>query len=1400
MNRRLIDDLERRFVERPDHLEHTTDAKDEETLSLRLFMFLRSRVDHLRREILHLRKCYRQYTKRYSRATTLEDRMRHMLEFVADMGASPSQIREDRKAFNRWFGHDAIVERYQRRHAITERSTMFALGRLGSVAERVMEASDRESDVVAEWRNLGLEETLRPFFTYDGDTRVATAAFQALAKALRALPQNSRETSVREATLQFIYRSAMYPKLDVWLQSEALALLAALSTDSFETVLSKRLTEVQEGDDFFVRQRAVALLGKHLSRVPALVEMIPVVVRDPSPFVRQGLARGLEDAPIELADQWLGVLAREDEAGPVRAAALLAGLRLLEREEIHEGFLETLTCVLCNEKDDFVLRTAMHVAAEGSALLVSSGSSFAESWSGRLLPCLEEIHVSATSVATRRRAAMARERIWCEVSTRARELRQVLHPYLAPLRSGYTCGVPRRIIQPADLDLCGRVLSVLTQEEFGCDLEKRFFQTRLTRGHILGFRMWRFLHECRTPSPDKRQAFRHTVGRKFYGSVRAPSTVMAELAPTRVPGEPRFLAEEGGWRPYLPLVDELLSSMGSGWCARPTLIYTSEGVTEVVPPSRFLDRWLATYRLTTDFSDYATLRNWEERTQEDPRSYLRSLERLGFGISFRPHRVEQEQPASVDPKVERFFPSAAPILGTSLWSGSDLWNRMHEYFVSVYDNSLLELTVFTAAATSFFLGRHILSNHSVRRHRDNIPLVVGGWGTRGKSGTERLKAALFSALGYGVVSKTTGCEAMFLYSYPFGETRELFLFRSYDKATIWEQEHVMRLADELGADVFLWECMALTPAYVELLQRHWVRDDISTITNTYPDHEDLQGPAGYNIPEVISLFIPRHAKVVTTEEDMYPILREQAGRVGSDIRKVSWLDIGLLTQDVIDRFPYDEHPNNIALVLALADELGVEADFALKAMADDVVADLGVLKTSPIATVDSRRLQFTNGCSANESHGATGNWNRSGFAGHDPVADPGTWLTTVVNNRADRVPRSRVFSKLLVEDFAADRHFLIGGNLQGMTGYIHDAWSEFSASVSLKAEASDREPTESLLYFARYLRLPTEQVHVAARVRNMLLGQGLEDTDVQEFLALTRDDDRMVEFLKAKGLEPDRVEATTVYVKESLESLGDFETLRERVLEGGGNVSDALDEQLRAYFWKWFEKKIVLVEDYHISGDQLVHLIATSTPPGYLNRIMGLQNIKGTGLDFVYRWQAWEACYRACALLRDRDSAQIERGLRTLSSFAEYGVLCEEHVSEALREAQSSPAFQNESFQAELALVQSNFQRIMTDVRQRMQAVRKKASGREKFLASVEGFVDAGDAVRRRKRANRIYKELIAERISCERAAKELQAINKRQKGGWLHKRFAAFTGGVGRSLARFFVRRLKSTALSKIS
>lgn len=1166
------------------------------------------------------------------------------------------------------------------------------------------------------------------------------------------------------------------------------------------TVLQARLREGGPEDDLFVRRRGVRGMAEWMDRIPALVELIPVAAQDPSPFVRQAAADALFPAPADEVRTWLRTLLREDAVPQVRGAAALAMLRLVERTDVVADVQALLVEVMRQEKDEFVLRVATHVAAEVTRILREQGSPLLESWGHAMIDGLEWLHVHAERIPVRRWAALARERIWCEAHEEARTLRAALLNRVATLDSGKSRWLPRRLMAGHDEATIGRVLSVLAQEEYGYDLERLWWGGyRITRGHRFGFRLWRAWYEFQHPSPDKRQAFRHTIGRVFSGSLRAPSAIFSELAETKVPGEPLFMSTEAGWRPYLPLVDEVISSLQQGWSAQPVRFYTAEGVTELTPPRSLPRRMLALWKLSRHFADYARSRNWREGAQVASSAYLDALVALGFTISLRSHSDDNDQHFSEDPAVTRFFPKLAmALLPFSLWPGGDtqqplrqriepLWQQLQEYFVSVYENTLFDLVLFAGFAALLFFGRHLYFNARQRRARDSIAVVLGGWGTRGKSGTERLKAGLISGLGHGLVSKTTGCEAMFLYAYPYGLTREMFLFRPYDKATIWEQCNLVFLATKLKVQVFLWECMGLTPSYVQILQRHWMRDDISTITNTYPDHEDVQGPAGVNIPQVMTCFIPAKGRLFTTEEQMRPILTEAARQLQTPIRCIGWLEAGLLTTDVLKRFPYDEHPFNIALVVGIAEEMGVDRDFTLKEIADRVVADLGVLKTSPPAPVRTRLLEFANGMSANERHGCISNWTRLEFDKQDPVKEPGVWVTTVVNNRADRIPRSRVFASIVVNDVSANLHVLIGGNLTGLVSYIREAWDDYIRQISLWGGKPEATPTDGVAMFAKmahYSRQPYHEDHIRALVRSAL--EGFNDAftrarlyqeqvpaalDVEALTALWNEPNTLRERLTAGGIEANLVDGFMTHLTRWQAGFTEYRELADKIQRSSGGDRESLDTAFRELLWKWFQAKIVVIPDYYATGDQIINRIAEETPPGFRNRVMGIQNIKGTGLDFVYRWQAWETCQKACVQLRSDETAVAERGLRAVATFQDYGVLCEEYVKETVALAKQAPVAQREGAHNDFSLILSTLDKVMHKVHDSLSAVSQNTGGRwDKAIEMLEKFLDSGDAIKRRKKANLIYRDMISERISHERAVLELQYLTKRQKGGWLFK------------------------------
>ncbi|MEL7188479.1 MAG: hypothetical protein AAGK17_02915 [Pseudomonadota bacterium] len=698
----------------------------------------------------------------------------------------------------------------------------------------------------------------------------------------------------------------------------------------------------------------------------------------------------------------------------------------------------------------------------------------------------------------------------------------------------------------------------------------------------------------------------------------------------------------------------------------------------------------------------------------------------------------------------------------------DTWlQKGFAYASSVYQNSLVELAIFLALTSFWFFGRHAVLGWYARRVRKSISLSLGGWGTRGKSGTERLKAGLMNAVGPSIVSKTTGCEAMFLIGTPFGGLTEMFLFRPYDKASIWEQFNLIKTSKGLKARVFLWECMGLNPAYVRVLQQDWMRDDIGTITNTYPDHEDIQGPAGRNIPEVMCEFIPHNSNLLTTEEEMLPILEEGSAKAKTQLRRVGWKEAGLVHKEFLNRFPYEEHPYNIALVTAMGDELGLEHDFCLREMSDRVVADLGVLKTYPRSTINGRTLEFVMGMSANERFGAMGNWTRMGFDQHDLGVDPEIFISTVVNNRADRVPRSRVFARMLVHDVAADRHFLIGSNVEGLLGFIDEEWEAYAANLTLFEDGV--EPEERLEQLARQQRIALDQESLNGLLAAMLSGQ---EVAAEQAIAAAQSGN-LKQVLEEAGIA--NADAIAKHYSDLAATMQAYHAVKEAVRSGGDH--SGIDAQMREMLGAAFKAKLVPVRDVYTKGETIVRMIAEATPPGLTNRIMGMQNIKGTGLDWVYRWQAWETVWKACQQLRSDTPAEVERGYRALASFQEFGVLSDTEVRESVAAARS---MLNQLPNVSAAQLDALEARLEEQIRkQDVGADDGDNSGdqsnplgavAEKLLGVVESFIDPSDAMTRRATSDKIYKALIAEQISLQKAAAELKEITSRQKGGWLSK------------------------------
>lgn len=735
-----------------------------------------------------------------------------------------------------------------------------------------------------------------------------------------------------------------------------------------------------------------------------------------------------------------------------------------------------------------------------------------------------------------------------------------------------------------------------------------------------------------------------------------------------------------------------------------------------------------------------------------------------------------------------------------------------EYILSLAENTTLHLTLFILGMLVYFLGRLGWSYQRLRRARAQIPLVIGGWGTRGKSGTERIKAGLFHGLGVEVFVKTTGNEAMFIHTVPHAKPMELFIFRPYDKATIWEQYDMVLLAAQLKSHVMMWECMALNPRYVRILEQVWMKDTITTLTNAYPDHEDIQGPAGFNIPQVMQNFIPVRGICFTAEEQMLPILREGARKKGTELRAVTWRDVALITDDVLNRFPYMEHPSNIALVLLLADLFDVPRDFALKEMADNVVPDVGVLKTYPVATYLGRKLEFTLGNSANERAGFMNNWTRTGFDRHHNVENADVWVCTVVNNRADRIPRSKVFAQILVMDIAAHRHFCIGTNLTGLHGYIQESFQQRRAGLFLirPDETLPSHPEELRKYIRKRFLTILEEYKVEAptledvfrKFRKMMEGV-TADPSVVEALLTDAEISRVAETTSANALhleeESHRVEhdaeleevrrriskeLTGAGVeKEVAEAVGEFFeryvrqyhsvqnlwTFIESRLANLPHSLDEINERIRTFAERHFESTVDLIMNSAATGDQIIDHIARHSPPGFTIRLMGAQNIKGTGLDFAYRWITLGKVVETLEKLDSPDEETRRSTIQWITSFKEFGILDCPIALEALRRCKKDERFQTARLQQQLDAAIDHVQTLYEQRKKQLGEVAQRGRFSE-VLEAIEQVLDTHDSRKRRRIANQVRKDLVNERISHERAEAILRDLTKRQKGGWLER------------------------------
>jgi hypothetical protein len=444
-------------------------------------------------------------------------------------------------------------------------------------------------------------------------------------------------------------------------------------------------------------------------------------------------------------------------------------------------------------------------------------------------------------------------------------------------------------------------------------------------------------------------------------------------------------------------------------------------------------------------------------------------------------------------------------------------------------------------------------------------------------------------------------------------------------------------------------------------------------------------------------------------------------------------------------------------------------------MADNVVPDLGALKTYAPVSFRSRTLSFTNGMGANDRAGTLGNWQRSGFAAHDVEREPDRRVVTVVNNRADRLARSEVFANLIVEDIGAHRHVLIGSNVAGLLGFIEQALSRYlersapCRDLPAEFEQSRRVVAERIARAFARLKVGATEAHSVAAECRALGFPPLDHELIDRLLRHESIDERHV-----AGKERVRAALADLCDSERLPFVVDMIARRRavRALQAFAQARlatdrPAVDAAFQAAYRALFLESLLPLYDPGLSGDAILERVAAAVPPGARASIMGIQNIKGTGLDFVYRWVSIEMVQHIITDLGSTDRDARERAVKQLMIHDDYGMI-DASIALAAAEAARASAGDDSAVVFDPLITRL---RAIASARVQFVSADRAASATTKLRNSIGETLDFVDAVRRRRMAARIIDQLACGRISHAAAALRMRTIVARSKGAWMQKR-----------------------------
>ncbi|MEM9555721.1 MAG: poly-gamma-glutamate synthase PgsB [Acidobacteriota bacterium] len=312
--------------------------------------------------------------------------------------------------------------------------------------------------------------------------------------------------------------------------------------------------------------------------------------------------------------------------------------------------------------------------------------------------------------------------------------------------------------------------------------------------------------------------------------------------------------------------------------------------------------------------------------------------------------------------------------------------------------SFFIVLILSALTVAFALAEYAAHQRRIRA----IPHRIHVNGTRGKSSVTRLIGAGLRAGGLATITKVTGTFPRLI----LADGTDVPVHRKA-APSILEQIEIVEYARRQAAEVLVIECMALDPAYQRITEHQMIHATLPVLVNIRLDHTDVMGRTIEEIGEAMANTIPRGARVFTAEEENLHLLRRLARHRGAEVVQAK----DGVTRADLEGFRYIEHRENVALALAVCEELGVEREIALRGMWR-ARPDAGVLTRARIVESGSI-VNFFNAFAANDPDSSLRVWRK--------LRDDGLLRGhrfMLLNSRPDRKERSEQLAHLVGEHLA----------------------------------------------------------------------------------------------------------------------------------------------------------------------------------------------------------------------------------------------------------------------------------------------------------------------------------------------------------------------------------------------